>query len=149
MDEGNADHSEIKATMERYIKEATELEEQLFKLDTENTVLSEEESKELEAKAEQSEKEMDKLTVDLLKLKQIVDEEDSESNEMAKVLLVFEEEIFRTLTNRLNHIFSKPEVKSHLKASINLKLTELQEQFDLSKIHPEIVSIKNTLQKTV
>lgn len=27
MDDGNADHSETKATMERYIKEATELEE--------------------------------------------------------------------------------------------------------------------------
>lgn len=43
-------------------------------------MLSEEESKELEAKAEQSEKEMDKLAIDLLKLKQIVDEEDNESD---------------------------------------------------------------------
>lgn len=68
---------------------------------------------------------------------------------MAKVLMVFEEEILRSLTNRLNHIFSKPEVKSHLKASINLRLTELEERFDLAKNHPEIASISNTLQKTV
>ena len=49
-------------------------------MDTESTELSEEESKKLEAKADQSDKEMDKLTVDLLKLKQLIDEEDNESN---------------------------------------------------------------------
>ena len=82
MDEGNADNSAIKESMEGYIKEATELEEQLFEIDTESTELSEEESKKLEAKADQSDKEMDKLTVDLLKLKQLVDEEDNESNQL-------------------------------------------------------------------
>ena len=82
MDEGNTDNSAIKESMEGYIKEATELEEQLFEIDTESTELSEEESKELEAKADQSDKEMDKLTVDLLKLKQLIDEEDNESKQL-------------------------------------------------------------------
>ena len=82
MDEGNADNSAIKESMEGYIKEATELEEQLFEIDTESTELSEEESKELEEKGDQSDKEMDKLTVDLLKLKELVDEEDNESNQL-------------------------------------------------------------------
>ena len=68
---------------------------------------------------------------------------------MAKVLVVFIEEILRSLVDRLNKIFIKSEVKSHLRASTNLKLTELKEEFDLSKLHPDIVSISNTLQKIV
>lgn len=66
---------------------------------------------------------------------------------MGEVLVIFVEGILRSLVDRLNNIFSKPEVKSHLKASINLKLTELNEEFDLAKLHPDIVSIGNTLQK--
>lgn len=66
---------------------------------------------------------------------------------MAKVLVVFIEGIFRSLVDRLNNTFSKSEVKSHLRASISLKLTELKEEFDLAKLHPDIVSIGNTLQK--
>lgn len=40
-------------------------------------------------------------------------------------------------------------MKSHLKASINLKLAELQEEFDLSATHVDIVSISNSLQQII